>query len=162
MNPAHVHLVMNHVPVMGVLFGLGLLLFGALRHNAVIVRAALALFVVAALFALPTFFTGEPAEKAVEHVAGVAEAAIERHEDAAKIALISTELLGALGLLFLIQSRRRSDVPTAFVATMLFLSLMTGGVLAWTANLGGQIRHTEIATQLGGGQGLPAAPVDND
>lgn len=162
MSPAHVHLILNHVPVLGVMFGLAFLLFGALRHNAVIVRAALVLFVVAAVFAVPTYFTGEPAEEAVEHLAGVAEATIERHEDAAKIALISTALLGSLGLLFLIQSRRRTDVPKAFVATMLFLSLVTAGVLAWTANLGGEIRHTEIAAQAVGGEPGPSAPAARD
>lgn len=141
----HLHLVLNHVPVMGLLFGFTMLLYAAVRHNATLVRAALVLFVVAGIFAVPTYLTGEPAEETVERIAGVSEAAIERHEDAARIAVVSVGLLAVLAGAFLGLSRKRDDVPRAFVATMLFLSLVTGLVMGWTASLGGEIRHTEIS-----------------
>ena len=73
MNWAHIHLLSNHIPVLGALFGLLLLAWGTLRRNEAIQRAALATFVVAALFAIPVFLTGEPSEKAVEHLAGTGE-----------------------------------------------------------------------------------------
>jgi uncharacterized membrane protein len=142
MNWAHLHLLSNHIPVLGTVFGLLLLTWGMVRRNESIQRAALATFLVAALVAIPVFFTGEPAEDAVEHLAGTAEAAIETHEDAALLSLISVELLGVIAVLSFI--RRRAN-PSRFVTrSALVLSIVTAGLMARTANLGGKIRHAEL------------------
>jgi hypothetical protein len=111
MSPAHLHLVLNHIPVLGTLFGLALLGYARYRREDAVTRAALGTFVVVALLALPAYFTGEPAEEAVEHAPGVAEQAIETHEAA---------------------------------GAALAVAVATAGLMAWTANLGGQIRHPEI------------------
>ena len=41
---------------------------------------------------------------------------------------------------------------------MLATSLLVGGLMAWTANLGGQIRHTEIRS----GANAPAVSGDKN
>jgi hypothetical protein len=107
-------------------------------------RLALAAVVVVALLGLPTYFTGEGAEEAVEELPGISEAVIERHEDAAARALIALEVAGALALLGLVATARARRVPTWLVAGMLLVTLAGAGLLGWTANLGGQIRHPEI------------------
>ena len=142
MNWAHLHLLTNHVPVLGTLFGLLLLAWGTLRRNEAIQRAALATFVVAALFAIPVFPTGEPSEEAVEHLAGTAEQAIETHEEAALLALISVELLGVIAALAIVW--RRAGVARFVTRAALVLSVVTAGLMARTANLGGKIRHAEL------------------
>src|SRR5512140_1965426 len=108
MSPAHIHLALNHLPVVGTLLGLLLLLFGVVRRSDEVQKAALAVFVVAALLAVPTYFTGESTEEIVEHLPGVSEALIERHEDAALVAFAALGVLGlaALGALALF---RRSN-----------------------------------------------------
>jgi Domain of unknown function (DUF5666) len=73
MNAAHLHLILNHVPVLGVVFA-GLLLGTALWYrSAQFQRVALVAMVGSALVAVPVYLTGERAEEAVEHVAGVSE-----------------------------------------------------------------------------------------
>jgi uncharacterized membrane protein len=142
MNWAHLHLLTNHIPVLGTLFGLLLLTWGMLRHNESIQRAALATFFVAALVAIPVFLTGEPSEDAVEHLAGTAAGAIETHEDAAMLSLISVELLGLIAVLSVI--RRRTSLSRFVTRAALVMSVVTAGLMARTANLGGKIRHAEL------------------
>ena len=85
-----------------------------------------------------------PAEETVEHLAGVSEAIIEQHEGAALTALIGATLLGAVSLGGLLAFRRSKTVAKTLVTVALFGSLVVSGLMAWTANLGGQIRHSEI------------------
>lgn len=150
MNWAYVHLILNHIPVLGTLFGLALLGWGVWRRNESLQRAALATFVCAALVAIPVYLTGEPAEEAVEHLAGTAESAIKPHEQAALVALIGLELLGAVALARLVL--RHARVSPLLGRLALVLALLTAGLMARTANLGGQIRHGEIRGAAGQGE----------
>jgi hypothetical protein len=51
---------------------------------------------------------------------------------------------GVVALAGLILFRRAERLPGWIVAATLVLFLATSGLMGWTANLGGQIRHTEI------------------
>lgn len=144
MNWAHIHLLLNHLPVVGTIFGVLLLLLALVRKSEELKRVGLGVLVLAALIALPVYFTGEPAEKVVEHLPGVAEPMIERHENAALFALLMAGGAGVVALAGLILFRRAEKLPRWIVAATLVLSLATSGLMGWTANLGGQTRHTEI------------------
>jgi uncharacterized membrane protein len=151
MNWAHAHLILNHVPVLGTLFGLALLAWAMMRRDNAVHRAALGALVAVALLALPAYFTGEPAEELAERTAGVAKSAIESHEAAAVIALVGVEVLGLLALAGLYRARRGATPSVALGRAVLVAAVITGGLMAWTANLGGQIQHAEIRS------GAPAA-----
>jgi len=151
MNWAHLHLMLNHLPVLGTIFGLVLLAWGVVRRNEMLQRAALATFVFTALAAIPVFLTGEPSEEIVEDLAGTAEAAIEAHEEAAVIALIAIEALGATALAALLLFRKRV-VPRPLAGAALVFALATAGWMAQTANLGGRIRHAELGGTAAQGQ----------
>ena len=144
MNWAHIHLSLNHLPVVGTFFGVLLLLLALLRKREELKRVSLGVFVFTALLALPVYFAGEPAEEVVEHLSGVAEPLIERHENAALFALLMAGGAGVVALAGLILFRRSEKLPRWIVAATLALSLATSGLMGWTANLGGQSRHTEI------------------
>ena len=144
MNTTHLHLLLNHVPVLGVVCALALLAYGFWRKSNELKRAACILFVVASLVGVPTYLTGEPAEEAVEGLPGVSEAIVEKHEEIAAIAFGGVVLLGASSLVALVVFRRRQTFPAWASAPVLILAILTTGVLGWTANLGGKIRHTEI------------------
>ena len=150
MNWAHIHLMLNHIPVLGTVFGLALLAWGLWRRNDPLQRAALFTFVAVAIVAIPVYLTGEPAEAVVENLVGTAETAIEAHEEAALLSFIAMEVLGALALAALALSRTRFN-PALVVRGALAVALLTGGLMAWTANLGGRIRHGELRA-AGAGQ----------
>ena len=58
MNAAHMHLLVNHLPVTGSIFAILLLVWSLARKNTDIARAALGLFVIAAITGLAAYFTG--------------------------------------------------------------------------------------------------------
>jgi len=158
MNWAHFHLLLNHIPVLGTVFGLSLLGWAMLRRDLGVQRVALGVFVAIALLALPAYFTGEPAKDVVEHAARVSEQAVEAHERAALLSLIGVELLGLVGLIGLYAARGTRPLSAHVTRAALLVSVLTAGLMARTANLGGQIRHLEIQA----GAELPAAPHGDD
>ena len=152
MNAAHLHLLLNHIPVIGIpIIGVLLVLALAMRQHAQ-VRIALGFTVVLALFTLPVYLSGEPAEEIVEDLPGVPHAVLEEHEEIAKVTFVATEVLGAIALLGLALAWKRNRVPNAVAYSSLVLVLVASGLLARTAYLGGQIRHTEIR------QAMPLVP----
>lgn len=158
MNFAHLHLVLNHVPVIGIPIALLFLGFGLWTKNAATQRFSLFTLIGLAAVVLPVYLTGEPAEEAVEHLPGVIESLIESHEDGAKFSLILTLLAGAtafVALWFQKQEARRKwiNLGVMGVAAVALLSLL------YTANMGGKIRHTELR---GGesGQSMTESPRD--
>jgi uncharacterized membrane protein len=143
MSIVHLHLLLNHVPVVGTLFALLLFAAGVLLPRTVSIRFALGFSAALAVVAVAVYFTGGAAEEAVEKLAGVTERAIEQHEGAAEVSTIAMSIFGALSLVSLVIFRKGSIprwVGTGGFAGTVVLSALMG----WTANLGGQIRHTEI------------------
>jgi len=144
MNPAEIHLALNHLPLFGAFFGFLLLLVALLRKSRDLKQAGLWLCLAAALAAVPTYLTGEPAEDRVEGVPGVAQELIEEHEESALWALVGIEILGVASLAGLYLSRKTGEVPDRFIQTCLILALLAVAIVARTAYLGGQIHHPEI------------------
>ncbi len=158
-SAAHLHLLLNHIPVIGIpIIGVLLVLAVAMKQQA-LVRIALGFTVVLALFTLPVYLSGEPAEEIVEDLPGVPHAVLEEHEEIAKVTFVATEVLGALALLGLALAWKRDRVSKPLVYGSLVLVLIASGLLARTAYLGGQIRHTEIRETL---QLLPSQEEDID
>jgi uncharacterized membrane protein len=143
MSSIHLHLLLNHVPVIGTVLGVLLLAVAVARRSDELGKVALWLFALLAGTSVLVFLTGEPAEELVEKLPGFSEALTERHEEAALVATIVMGLVGLFSLVVLAVFHKRPlarwATPVAFV-----LSLGTAGVMGYAANLGGQIRHTEI------------------
>lgn len=156
MSPVHLHLLLNHVPVIGTVIALCLLAFATLRGDDRIGRVSLAMLAVLTA-AAATFLTGEPAEEAVEGVAGVPGALIERHEEAALLATIALGVIGALSAGWLLFFRRR-PLSRGMMLGLLLAAVVPAGAMAYTANLGGQIRHSEIRGSATAATGERAGP----
>ncbi len=144
MNPAHIHLFLNHCPVIGTIFAIVLLGYALFRRSEEVIKISLILLVFVGLTAIPVYLTGEPAEEIVEKLAGVSEAIISEHESYAKYALASAILTGVMALASLVFSFWSERKATWLVIATFFLTIITGGWMFKTASLGGQIRHTEI------------------
>jgi hypothetical protein len=113
-------------------------------HKRVYTTVSLWVLVIVSLIALPVYLTGEPSEEMVEDLAGVSESIIEQHEDIALISLIAVILLGVTATVGLFFFRHSATIPGWFIAISLIISIIAGGLMGKTANLGGQIRHSEI------------------
>ena len=143
MNSAQIHLALNHMPLLLSLLGGILLIIGMIKKNASFKSLSLYLLVAAALFTAPVYLTGEGTEEMVEHLTGVNESAIEKHEDMAKITMVIIAITGAISLigLFLQKNIRFSKL---ILGITLVLSFASFGTMAQTAHLGGLIRHSEL------------------
>ncbi len=143
MNAAQIHLALNHAPLFLSIIGGGLLILGMIKKNESYKSLSLYLLVAAALLTAPVFLTGEGTEELVEHLPGVNESAIEKHEDMAKISLIIIIITGAVALLGIVIKKSTGLAKLVFTGAI-FLSLASFGTMAQTAHLGGLIRHSEI------------------
>lgn len=147
MDAVHLHLILNHVPVLGTIFGFVLLAIGLIRRSDELQRAGLVTFVVAAVITIPVYVSGtiayEPLEELLEDIDPAAEGFIDQHETAGLIAFLVTLVLGIVALATLLVWKR-PEIARRLVIASLVLAIVVGGVVGWTANIGGQIRHTEI------------------
>jgi uncharacterized membrane protein len=145
MNFAHIHLVLNHIPIIGIPVALVFLAYGMWTKHAVMTRFSLLVLAVVAVSVLPVYLTGEPAEEVVEHLPGVGESFIESHEDAGKLSFILTLITGSVALLafFFHANQTYGHILSYAVIAVACAAVLS---LAYTANLGGQIRHTEFRT----------------
>jgi uncharacterized membrane protein len=147
MNAAVIHLSLNHFPLIVNFVAVLVLVIGVAHRSAAVIRVALMLMVVAALFAIPTYLTGEPTEHLVKGLEGVNSVAIHPHEEAGEWAIwvLSIEGLAALAALIAFRSR---ELPRWVPMTLLLLALIGTATVFRTAYLGGKIHHPE--TEMGG------------
>lgn len=161
MNVVHLHLLLNHLPVIGSVFGLLLLAVAAWRRSDELSKVSLGFLTLLGAASIVVYLTGEPAQDAVENLPGFSEAIADRHEDAALLATIITATLGALALAALFAYRRRG-VPRWLTTLALVCTLGSTGFMGYVANLGGQIRHTEIRPgSMSSGAG-PVRPAESE
>jgi hypothetical protein len=144
MSAAHVHLLFNHVPVLGTLFGLLLLLLGLPRKSDDVARAGLLGLVLVALATLPAYLSGEGAERLVRPLAGISTLVMEEHEEAALPAMLAVEGVGVLALYGLVLGRGGRRVPRFLLFTVIGGSALAFAFVVRAANLGGQVHHPEI------------------
>jgi uncharacterized membrane protein len=144
MSAAHIHLLLNHIPILGTLFGLIVLLYAFVRDSDEVMKVSLGTFVVTALITIPVYLTGDGAADIVAKLPGVSLDIIQRHDSAATVTIIAIELLGAVSLWGLWQSRRSTELARWITVSVLVLGFLSTGLAMWTGTLGGQVRHTEV------------------
>lgn len=149
MSFLHLHLLLNHVPVIGMIFVVILTGIAFWRRHSDFGKLALVATVALALVAGIVFLTGEPAEERVEHLAGIAESAIHAHEEIAEAALVASIVGGVLALLALAITWRR-QLPRWILGTFFGFAVGISVLMGITAYMGGQIRHTELVSGSGG------------
>ena len=144
MNLAHLHLLMNHLPILGTLFGILILLYGYFRKNDEITKLALYIFIFAAIMVIPVYLTGDPSEDAIKNMPGVSEQLIEDHENPALFAFILVDILGAASVFALYIEKKNLKLFKKIILYSFIYSFIVLGFMTWVGTTGGNIRHTEI------------------
>lgn len=140
---AHLHLLVNHAPIFGSLFALALLVASYFTSADVFRRTAFVVLIATAIAGATADLSGDAAEEAIKGFPGVRREVIHAHEDMADKAYILADILGVLALGALVRWRRQPIPPSAALVAVLATAFV-GGAFAYTALLGGQIRHTEV------------------
>jgi hypothetical protein len=159
-NLAHLHLVMNHVPTVGAAVALSLLLLAFARRNEHLKHAGLEVLFIIALLALPVYVTGVAAQREMRERTDISVDAVRIHHDAALIGFSVMEFAGFLAWVALWQMRRLGRAGRGVVPAAMLLLVVALGIMGRAANLGGDIRHTEIRT-ADAGEGT-VAPAEGD
>ncbi len=144
MNGAHLHLVVNHLPIVGVIIGTLVLIAGYLSIKMPVKVTALGIYIFSAITAFISNFTGEEAEEVVEEMAGISHQLIHAHEEQAETFLLLTLILGAISMLTLFFTAKKKDF--ARYGFMLALALAVASIYTGkqTGTTGGEISHPEI------------------
>ncbi len=144
MNDAHLHMVVNHFPIIGTIFGLGILITGIVMKNTVVKNVAYVLFVIAAIFGLVSMSTGEGAEEIAENLPSVTDQIIHEHEEMAeKLALVLYVLAGVslVGLFMNVKKYAKANLVSYLALLIAVVGVFLG---KQTGTTGGEVRHTEI------------------
>ena len=144
MDWIHLHLALNHVPVLGTLIVCLLLLTAVIKREENLKRLSLWWTVVLMLIAIPIKFTGDFAAEKAEQEPWMLTTFVKAHEEAADQATTGIFLMGIAAAVALVLARKAKPVTTWSLTVTLVLGLLTFALMARAANLGGQIRHTEI------------------
>lgn len=144
MNDAHLHMIVNHFPIIGTIFGLGILISGMILKNNSVKNTAYVLFIVAAIFAAFSMGTGEGAEELVEDMPTVGKQIIHEHEEMAEKLAVVLYVLGIISLGGLILSYLKNAKATMLSYVALVVAIVGVFFAQQTGTSGGEIRHTEI------------------
>jgi uncharacterized membrane protein len=159
MNDAHVHMVVNHFPIIGTIFGLGILIIGIVMKNNVIKNVAYVLFCISAIFGFASMFTGEGAEEIAENLPSVTDQIIHEHEEMAeKLALVLYILAGIslIGLYLNFKKHTKANLISYLALVSALVAVFLG---KQTGTTGGEVRHTEIRANATVGSSLEANPT---
>ena len=115
MTLAHLHLIMNHVPTVGSVVALALLILGYARRNEHLKHVGLELLFVIAVLTLPVYVSGVAAHRELREVKEVSDDAIRIHQDVALFGFAWMEFAGFIAWVALWQWRRRGAAARGLV-----------------------------------------------
>src|SRR3989454_12220687 len=150
MNLAHIHLLLNHWPIIGAFVGLFLFLVAFFANSDDLKQTSLAFFTILALLTIPTYMSGDVANEVLKQSATpLPKDLVSTHQGAAWLSLMFMQITGAVALVGLWQFSRMSRPAPGPVARwnftlVLILSIVTAGMMTATRKTGGAIRHPEI------------------
>jgi uncharacterized membrane protein len=147
MNYSHIHIVLNHFPTIGSVFGLALLFYALWKKDDELKLASFIVFMVMAVLAIPTFITGAAANEAISSRPDFNEAMVNAHRSAAIVASSFLFLTGTFAWLGLWQYRRYQALSAWNVWVVAGLSVITLGLMMETGTHGGEISHPEIRAE---------------
>jgi hypothetical protein len=153
LNLAHLHLLLNHWPIIGTFIGLALLLVAVFAHSNDIKHVGFGVFAFLALGTIPVYLSGNAAAEATRDMNFSANL-VDTHEGAALLAFLFIELTGLVALIELFRFTRYGDPPvrkglSKGLAAVLGLALLTAVLMAVAGTTGGDIHHPEIIAKGG-------------
>ncbi len=144
-QPEYLHILLNHLPLIGLPSGLFILFIAALQKNRGSAIAALVLIFLSSISVVAVSATGE---RSVDRMEGLIDspgrAWMHEHEDRAEKVVWLYYGTAALALSGLAAARfaTRTFPTLCTVTAALALFALAGGV--WTASAGGKIMHREF------------------
>lgn len=170
MNGAHQHLILNHLPILGLGFAALVLAIGLIAKSQIVRVVGISLFLIASLSALPTMATGEDAEHVLEHRIESGQACsescgtecskdmkeemeeklehyIHEHEEKAEGLMPFMWGLIAFSLIALFLEYKKKPSAVLLSGVILFVGIVALYFAKQVGTSGGEISHPEIRTE---------------
>ena len=144
MIPVEAHLFLNHVPVIGLVFGLVFMAIGISKASAQAMRAGLRTFVGVGVLGIPVGASGLVSAKVLASEPWLDANAVGTHQLAGIITVVFLVALAGLALVARFMLRNSSTPSRASMRAMSTLAVVGLIVALWTAYLGGGLRHSEL------------------
>jgi hypothetical protein len=157
-NLAHLHLLLNHVPTVGAVVALGLLIVAFVRRDEPLKLVGLEVLFAIAVLTLPVYMSGVAAHQKLRKQPGLSDNAMRVHQDAALDGFTVTEFAGFVAWIALWQSRRRGRATPGLVPAATVLAIVALVIMSRAATLGGDIRHPEIRAAVSAASEPPGDP----
>jgi len=103
-----------------------------------------ATILLAAMFTVPAYLSGEEAEHIVEHLQGISEFQLEEHEEHAELSLWLMIAAGILSLMSIVSYRWAPHLTKVARSSTLIVSALAFVSMIPLANHGGKIVHSEL------------------
>ena len=146
MNDSHLHLVLNHLPIIFPVVGIIILLIGIFTKSEITKRNAYIIFTLGALASIAAMNTGENAEDGLEKLQGISKDMIHTHEEAAELFAVFSYILGGFSLIALFSSMKNYTLAKYAPFLVCVLAVVALFFAQKAGTTGGEIRHTEIRT----------------
>jgi uncharacterized membrane protein len=160
MNPFHLHLLFNHLPIVGIYLATLVLLSGLILKNQTVKHVALCLIIVSGIGAFAAHVTGEGAEESSELRTDFSHELIERHEHASEPffqIMLALTLISAVALVFSLKKKKWSQYLIFLIAV---ISIAAAYLAQQAGTSGGEIRHPEISNATA--TSIPSSVEDDD
>ena len=144
MNEAHLHMVVNHFPIIGTILALGILIVGLILKNHSVRNTSYVLFIVAAIFGALSMGTGEGAEELVKDMPNVGWEIIHEHEEIAEKVALLLYVLGLLSIIALYLNFKKNTKEKLVSLCIVGIGVLSLFLVQKVGTSGGEIRHTEI------------------
>lgn len=161
LTPAHLHLALNHVPIIGLSAGLLPLLIGLLFRSRGALASGLLVVICCAAMMPAVMETGEGAQESFvdgtiePEMDSAGKAAFREHSHRAGFTapvVYAAGILALAALLAMVRFPRQAAWIGWAVVLQTLLSVSLG---VWTAEAGGRIRHPEFRASSPGQQSSP-------
>jgi uncharacterized membrane protein len=143
---SHAHLILNHFPTAGFVFGIAALVTALVADNAAMKKGSLILFVILGILGVPTYVAGTAAMWALTQptIPEISKAVINSHRDMALWTLFGLAVTGATAWIELWRARSQGSFSKQSLYLVLGFSVVTLAIMTETGHRGGLINHPEI------------------
>jgi uncharacterized membrane protein len=144
MSAVHIHLRAVHRPVVLCPLVALLLAIGLWKKSDGLQKQGYAILIACAAAGTVAFYSGPSAFELLQEQLQEERALVEDHAAIARAAFIATLVAAALAIQALLQFAQEEPPVRWLRVAILVLVLAVCYLMAWSAHLGGQIRHPEI------------------
>lgn len=161
-NGAQLHLLFNHLPIIGTYFVCFTLIFAIVVNSVDIKRFALITSFLVGLSSLGAYYTGSPAAKISKTVVGVDKTLIGDHAELGEAATVLSIVMAVVALAAYLLQRKYPASLKKSIYLVLLICLVNAGLLGFVGHLGGKIHHPEIHMENPPQISIPSVDTTND